>query len=328
MGAGPSFFSYAQRLEDYHLDLVVGDRAEGFYVDVGGGHPLGDNVSYHFYLKGWRGLVVEPQEGLAALHRRVRPRDIVVDHLVGRTDGEVPFHLVEGLHGFSSMVEGNAKGAAAFGAGYATVTKRVRPLSALLDEAGVPRVDFLKVDVEGAEADVLAGVDFRRHRPSVLCVEAVTPGAMAPAHEAFEAIVVAADYRFAFEDGLNRFYVAAEEASLAARFPKEPAAWDSVSHYYDLGPVQKRADHPDAALADRLIRGFLAEVPFLSEADILRLLARSAGPPGMETGAALRALLVGRLPGRDGQGADGLLDDRVRAALARVAAFHDGGMSE
>ena len=67
--------SYAQNLEDYHLDLVLGDQPTGTYVDVGGGHPVADNVSFWFYLKGWSGLVVEPQQGLADAYAGVRPRD-------------------------------------------------------------------------------------------------------------------------------------------------------------------------------------------------------------------------------------------------------------
>jgi hypothetical protein len=57
-------------------------------------------------------------------------------------------------------------------------------------------------------------------------------------------------------------------------------------------------------------------------------LARSAGPDGLETGDALRALLVGKadFPGIDaGHPATGF-DDRVRAALGRIAAQYDGGM--
>ena len=67
--------SYAQNMEDYHLELIFAGEDDGTYVDVGAGHPVADNVSFHFYLKGWRGLVVEPQEALARLYAHVRPRD-------------------------------------------------------------------------------------------------------------------------------------------------------------------------------------------------------------------------------------------------------------
>jgi hypothetical protein len=66
--------SYAQNLEDYVLWRALGDKPSGFYIDVGGGHPVADNVSCWFYLAGWRGIVVEPQENLARVYAHARPR--------------------------------------------------------------------------------------------------------------------------------------------------------------------------------------------------------------------------------------------------------------
>lgn len=319
--------SYAQCLEDYHLDLVLGDRERGFYVDVGGGHPVADNVSFHFYLKGWKGIVVEPQSNLAEAYATLRPRDIVAGHLVGREEGVVTFHKVDRLHGFSTIVEANAKGAAEFGAGYSTEELRIRPLSAVLDEHKVTRIDFLKIDVEGAEADVLSGIDWKRHRPAVLCIEAIQPGSGEESWQGWEPIVTTNGYAFAFSDGLNRFYVADEEAHLAARFPTSPTPWDSVKHYYELGRPHLNADHPDRALMDRLVRGFLATLATRKEAEILDLLALSAGKTGMETGEALTALLGGAcaFPVEVVEGSPAF-DDRARAAIGRIAAQYDGGM--
>src|SRR5215468_7058885 len=103
--------SYAQNLEDYHLDRIFADQQTGTYVDVGGGHPVADNVSFWFYLKGWRGLVVEPQQALADLYAHVRPRDHAVSCLAGGAEGEAEFHVVSKLHGFSTTVREHAAGA-------------------------------------------------------------------------------------------------------------------------------------------------------------------------------------------------------------------------
>ncbi len=178
--------SYAQNLEDYHLSLLFAGEMAGTYVDVGGGHPVADNVSFYFYLMGWRGLVVEPQTKLASTYAHVRPRDHTVSMLAGATDGEIDFHTVDKLHGFSTTVEANASGARAYGVGYTTTRLAVRRLSTLIDEAKLEKIDFLKIDVEGAEADVLAGLDWRRHRPRVILVEAVEPGSMVDASAKWE----------------------------------------------------------------------------------------------------------------------------------------------
>jgi hypothetical protein len=49
--------SYAQRLEDYHLACAFVGQPEGFYFDIGAGHPVADNVSFWFYLQGWGALL-------------------------------------------------------------------------------------------------------------------------------------------------------------------------------------------------------------------------------------------------------------------------------
>jgi FkbM family methyltransferase len=291
--------SYAQNLEDYHLARLFAGQAEGFYIDVGAGHPVADNVSFWFYLQGWRGLVVEPQQDLAALYARIRPRDIAVCGLVGRSAGEADFHVVERLHGFSTIKEAHARGAAAFGAGFRTVRTPVTTLAALCAAHAPPRIDFLKVDVEGAEADVLAAADWERWRPRVVVAEAVAPGSMAEAWRDWEVLLTEHRYRFAFFDGLNRFYVADDEAALAERFPAEPTPWEAVRHLYEFGRAPDNPGHPDHALARALVNGFLAALPRL-DADLLASLAPEGGVTAMDT-------------------------DAFRAALGRIASAYDGG---
>jgi FkbM family methyltransferase len=334
--------SYAQNLEDYHLDLVFAGQPMGTYIDVGGGHPVADNVSFWFYLEGWRGLIVEPQKALADIYAHVRPRDHTACCLAGRAEGEAEFHVVDKLHGFSTTVREHAAGAGKFGAGFTTMRLPVRTLSALVEEAGLARIDFLKIDVEGAEAEVLAGMDFKRHRPRVVLVEAVAPGSMEAAWDAWEPQLTANGYRFVFFDRLNRFYVAEEETNLAQRFPAEPAPWDNVGHLWDCGRAPERPDHPDHKLAQALLQGFFATLPSLDPALLRRIievgcdgvrphvgaLPKGAGKnlgsdpisPLLGTAEFPRAA---REPAPDLAAL--LATDQLRAALGRIACMYDGG---
>jgi FkbM family methyltransferase len=297
--------SYTQNLEDYHLSLAFAGQETGTYIDIGGGHPIADNVSFWFYERGWRGIVVEPQPELAALYGRLRPRDTVVQGVVTRATGDVDFHVVDRLHGLSTTVEHLARNAQAFGAGYRTVRVPAMTLADLCARHGVTEIDFLKIDVEGGEADVLAGGDWQRFRPKVIVIEAVMPGSNEPAWGEWEPLLLAQGYRFALFDTLNRFYVPAEAPDVFARLPSERAPWDKVVHMYEIGRAPDNARHPDHALAKALGRGFWASLPWLDRELIAAILAR-AGSAGEKY-------------------ADAIDGEAFRASLGRIACGYDGG---
>src|SRR5260370_3976736 len=166
--------SYAQRFEDLYLMRCFGDRTDGFYIDIGSGHPVYDNVSFAFYLKGWRGITVEPNPWLSRLSRAVRPRDRHVEALVGSAVGQATFYLVREFHGLSTMIEPHAQAALTqFGKSAAAITVPLTTLSALCDGQAPAAFDFLKIDVEGAEPEVLFGGDCRAFRPQPLAGEAL-----------------------------------------------------------------------------------------------------------------------------------------------------------
>jgi FkbM family methyltransferase len=323
--------SYAQNLEDYHLDLVFKDQHSGVYVDVGGGHPVADNVSFWFYLKGWRGLVVEPQERLAALYAGVRPRDHTVCCLAGRGDEEVDFHVVDKLHGFSSMVKRHAAGTRQLGVDFKTLKKPVHRLDALIVAAGLTTIDFLKIDVEGAEADVLAGLDLKHYRPRVIVIEAVEPGSMKANWQEWEPSLTSASYAFTFFDNLNRFYVAEEHAELKARFLDKPVPWDRVAHLWDCGRAGESPSHPDYVLARILGMGLLASLPTLDFALLQRIIERGAEANNRRPfDASVAQSLLGTAefprPTPTAAALGALIEsDQFRAALGRIACMYDGG---
>ncbi|MCX7339952.1 MAG: FkbM family methyltransferase [Hyphomicrobiales bacterium] len=335
--------SYAQNMEDMHLDMIFSGQDPGFYIDIGGGHPVADNVSFRCYLAGWQGLVLEPQTQLHRLYGSVRPRDIALDMLVGREQGSAAFHVVDKLHGFSTTVEAHALGATGFGTSYDTQTRAMTTLAALCRQhAPAAGIDWLKIDVEGAEEAVLAGHDWSHHRPRVILIEAIAPGSMEPSHQGWEPILLRVGYGLAFFDGLNRWYVAQEAAALATRFPSAYRDWGSVRHLYDHGRARERADHPDHALASALMGLDPAGLPLVDRATIFGFLTKNVSADDLH-GPASAAMLdrfahlwLGGEPHRYdpasglGQTLEDALEamiatDAFRAALGRIAAAHDGG---
>jgi FkbM family methyltransferase len=302
--------SYTQNLEDYHLSLAFAGQETGTYIDVGAGHPIADNVSFWFYERGWRGVVVEPQSELAALYARLRPRDTIVRALIGRVNGEGDFFLVNRLHGLSTTREQHAQKAHDLGASYRKQRQPVMTLATLCETHGLAEIDFLKIDVEGGEADVLAGADFKRFRPKVIVAEAVVPGSNEPAWAEWEPQLTSQGYRFRLFDTINRFYVAEEHPEIFARMPAERADWHAVRHMYEIGRAPENAVHPDHALAGELARGFWAMLPWLAPELIVALLARARHIEDASERETLAATVV---------------TEAFRTSLGRIACGYDGG---
>ncbi len=268
--------SYAQRYEDMHLLRCFGTQDRGFYIDVGAGHPIYDNVSFAFYLKGWSGITVEPNPWLAELSAGVRPRDQRIQSLVGTEPGEATYYLVEDFHGLSTAIASNAQAALhEYGKAAQAMTMPVATLSALCERHAPGPIDFLKIDVEGAERDVLAGGDWQRFRPKVVVLEAVAPVTLAPAWETWEPLLASRSYRFALFDGLNRYYAAEEHGELARLLEAEPPSFEGVTQFRNFKPALDDASHPDHRLATLFKGTDMVRLPLLDAGTLTELLAGS-----------------------------------------------------
>lgn len=203
----PPMISYAQNAEDVVLRRVFFDRAAGFYVDIDACDPVEDSVTKHFYDQGWSGVNVEPDSRLHATLAAARPRDRNLCAAVGREETAVTF--------YPTKTRGHGTLATSFAADVEEAVPETVPqitLARIFAEQVPPSgVDFLKVDVEGWEFEVLSSADWSQIRPRVVVVEAVDPSGQ-PSHARWEPILLEAGYRFGLFDGLNRFYCRSEDA--------------------------------------------------------------------------------------------------------------------
>ncbi|OMG65219.1 hypothetical protein AUR61_009540 [Stutzerimonas balearica] len=220
------FVSYAQNFEDVMLWRALGHLQRGFYIDVGANHPTEDSVTQAFYERGWSGINIEPLAKHVRQLELERPRDINLQVAVGAENGEIEL--------FDTPVRGLATASAAIAemhadSGLQTV-RSIVPLRRLEDicaEYAPEHIHFLKIDVEGLEAQVLAGMDLQRFRPWVLLVEATVPNSR-EVDASWEPGVLAAGYHQVYFDGLNRYYVPQERmGELAGHFRIPPNVFDS-----------------------------------------------------------------------------------------------------
>ncbi len=278
--------SYAQRYEDLHLARCFGGRSDGFYIDIGSGHPVYDNVSFAFYLQGWRGITVEPNPWLTRLTRAVRTRDTHHQMLVGAAAGEATFYLVDEFHGLSTMVAAHAQTAQTqFGKASQSLTMPVRTLAELSREAP-EHYEFLKIDVEGAENDVLAGGDWRRSRPQLVVIEALAAYTLEPAWEAWEPFLAERGYRPVFFDSLNRYYLADEAQALKRHFEDAPAPFPAIypgaTLFREAKPAVTDTTHPDHTLATLINAAAMRHLPLWDRSFVLALLTADVPPAALD----------------------------------------------
>ena len=208
---------YAQFNEDRRLVGLLGDKADGFYIDVGAWDPVKDSVTKHFYERGWRGINIEP---LPEYHARLeddRLGDInlhcAVDDVGGGTTRSLFRISTKPGAAFAdsglSTFDGRNALDAVTRAGFAINEVKVAVFTlAEICERYVPDgtpIDFCKIDVEGWEERVIRGMDWYRWRPRILCIEATLPSSDVPAWD-WEPLIFAAGYSFIEFDGLNRWY--------------------------------------------------------------------------------------------------------------------------
>lgn len=200
----------------------------GFYVDVGAWSPDVDSVTKAFYESGWRGINIEPNPEFNQALRDRRPRDTNLQIALGDVEGDLAMNFLANP-GLSTLDDSIAERHHAAGLAVSREVVKVATLSAIWAEH-VPdgqEVHFLKVDVEGYEKPVLQGNDWMNFRPWVVVVEATLPMTQEESHESWEPILLAADYRFAYADGLNRYYIALEHIDLLPRFKYPPNVFDA-----------------------------------------------------------------------------------------------------
>lgn len=220
-----SFISYAQNYEDVMLFRALRDIERGFYIDVGAADPVDDSVTKAFYERGWRGINIEPVTHWFQRLVADRPHDVNLQLAV--SDGPGQLHLFEVKDsGLSTTDPEFAARHAQAGHQICELDVNCLTLDEICEIHQVGEVHFLKIDCEGGEAATLRGFSLERVRPWVIVLEATEPNSQKPAYMEWEPSLTKRGYHFAYEDGLNRFYVADERRELDPAFSHPPNVFD------------------------------------------------------------------------------------------------------
>lgn len=168
--------SYSQDGEDIILKefLAKDGIKKGFYVDIGAHHPKRFSNTYLFYKRGWNGINIDAMPGSKRLFNRSRKRDINLEIGISKKKATLTYYMFDepGLNSFdeglSTFRDTNSK--------YTLIDKKsveTYPLSYILDKY-LPknqRIDFMNIDVEGLDLEVLKSNNWRKYKPRYILIE-------------------------------------------------------------------------------------------------------------------------------------------------------------
>lgn len=166
--------SFSQEGEDMIARRLLGDKTDGYYVDIGAHHPYRFSNTQHFYERGWKGINVDAMPGAIEPFKKMRPRDTNVQAAVGKK-GKLTFYIYDepAINTFDKkLVEKRKKQ----NTPYKVIKEQkisIVPLAQLLDKY-LPKgqdIDFMSIDVEGKDYEVLTTNDWSKYRPRFILIE-------------------------------------------------------------------------------------------------------------------------------------------------------------
>lgn len=219
--------SFAQNYEDVLLNRIFFKRQSGFYLDIGAHDPVHMSITKHFYDKGWRGINIEPVKHCFEKFLIQRPQDVNLNIAVcGKSKFGKFYELSKPA--MSTFNEKFAHDACTkLGLTFKTYQVSQRTLQDICQQyCSGKEIDFMNIDVEGMENEILLGADFNSFRPLVLITESTIPNTVPDFSKPFkhknweetDNILTAQGYLFAYFNGLNRFYVRKENKELIEFF--------------------------------------------------------------------------------------------------------------
>ncbi|MGL5926539.1 FkbM family methyltransferase [Chroococcidiopsis sp.] len=165
--------SYSQEGEDLILSKIFERRQNGFYIDVGAHHPKRFSNTYLFYQKGWNGINIDAMPGSMNLFKTQRSRDINIEAAIAKEKTEMSFFMFDEpalntfdknlaseriAHGWKLLKEQSA---------IAVPLKEILSSNFLFHK----KIDFMSIDVEGLDLEVLYSNDWQAFKPEYILIE-------------------------------------------------------------------------------------------------------------------------------------------------------------
>ena len=156
---------------DSLVSFIFKNKKKGFYIDIGCGHPIKNNNTYLLYKKGWNGINIDLDQKSIELYNYARKRDANVNIAISDKKGRADlfyYHDESAINTINKDVSDYQKAKVKKILSVPTDT-----LNSIIENnhSENTKIDFMSIDTEGSELNVLKNFNFQKYAPKILVVE-------------------------------------------------------------------------------------------------------------------------------------------------------------
>ena len=163
--------SYSLFQEDLFIKKYFKNKTKGFYIDVGCYHPLDGNNTHLLYAKGWNGINFDINFYSIELFNFLRKKDTNIHSGISKKKDKLTMYYRKEINMLNTLDKSIAK--IHFRNGFKKRNVQVNTLNFFISKyfKKLEKIDFLNIDVEGGELNVLKSLNFKDYKPQLICVE-------------------------------------------------------------------------------------------------------------------------------------------------------------
>jgi len=157
-------------LERYNVKNIT-------YLDIGANEPIIGSNTYNFYLRGYHGVLIEPNADLCRMLTAARPNDKVLNFGIGSKNQTAATYYMFGREhtAMNTFSEEEAKNTEKEGIPIKQVVQLpLKDINDVIAEHFTEAPTIISLDVEGLDEEILRRLDFDKYQPLLICVETVS----------------------------------------------------------------------------------------------------------------------------------------------------------
>ena len=154
---------FAEFAEDVMVNRIFKNHKKGIYIDIGAYHPYKGSLTYMLFKKGWRGMNVDLSRTSIDLFNIARPKDLNICCAISNKTEKKTYYENSPVNQQNSLIKQNDQ--------QKEIEIEAYRLADLLTSKNFENPDYLNIDTEGNEMDVLEGIDFNKVKPKLVTIE-------------------------------------------------------------------------------------------------------------------------------------------------------------